>query len=108
VNEFEWKLLEEHEPVNEFTINGVNLRTGDRVWLRPRGGCDIFDFALNGKVATIESIERDYEHNLHLAVVIDDDSCGDLGVMPRPGHRFFFAPYEVEPFLPIEISGTEH
>lgn len=104
MDELDWQILEEHEPLKEFSVDGVNIRTGDRVILRPRGGGDIFDLALAGKVAIIESIEQDYEDNVHFAVVLEDDPGRDLGMMRQPGHRFFFTPSEVEPFLPREFS----
>ncbi|MBA3776990.1 MAG: hypothetical protein H0X11_11210 [Betaproteobacteria bacterium] len=53
--------------------------------------------ALSNKLATIESIERDFEDRVHVAVTIDDDPGRDLGLERMPGHRFFFAPEEVEP-----------
>ena len=31
-----------------------------------------------------------------MAVVLDDDPGRDLGFMRQPGHRFFYAPEEVE------------
>jgi hypothetical protein len=104
MDELEWQLLEEHEPIKELTVDGVDLRTGDRVRLRPHAGGDIFDLALAGQVAIIESIEQDYENNVHLAVVLEDDPGRDLGMMRQPGHRFFFTPAEVEPILPGEFS----
>ena len=73
------------------------MRPGDLVRLRPRAGGDVLDLALSGKTATIESIEQDYEGKPHLAVVLDDDPGRDLGFLRQPGHRFFFAPEEVEP-----------
>jgi hypothetical protein len=79
------------------TIAGTTLRAGDRVRLRPRGSADIMDIALTGKIATIESIEQDFEDRVHLAVSIDDDPGRDLGALGQPGHRFFYAPDEVEP-----------
>ena len=75
----------------------VELRAGDRVRLRPRGGADAFDLLLQGRVATIESIEQDYEDRVYLAVTVDDDPGKDFGVLRQPGHRFFFSPLEVEP-----------
>lgn len=104
MDELGWQLLEEHEPVTQCTINGVELHTGDRVRLRPRAGGDIFDLALAGKIAIIEAIEQDYESNVHLAVVLEDDPGRDLGMMRQPGHRFFFSPQEVEPFAPAEFE----
>lgn len=76
---------------------GVDLRPGDRVRLCPTGGGDIFDLALEGKTAVIESIEQDFEDRIYLAVTIDDDPGRDLGREHKPGHRFFFSPEEVEP-----------
>ena len=73
------------------------LRAGDRVRLRPRGRADIFDLALDGMTAMIESIEQDYEDRVHLAVTVEEDPGRDLGAMHQPGHRFFFLLDEVEP-----------
>ena len=42
-----------------------------RLW--PLGRADIFDLALEGKIATIESIEQDFEDRIYLAVIVDDD-----------------------------------
>jgi hydrogenase maturation protease len=103
MNEWEWQLLEDNNPVEFLEIAGVQVRRGDRVRLRPRAGGDVFDIALSGKVAAIESIEQDYEGNLHVCVVVDDDPGRDIGLMRQPGHRFFFAPTEVQP---LEEDGT--
>jgi hypothetical protein len=72
----------------------VALRAGTRVRLRPRGRADIMDLALAGKAATVHAVERDFEGRIHVAVTIDEDPGKDLGVH---GHRFFFAPDELEP-----------
>lgn len=103
MNEWEWRLLEEKTSLDYVDIAGVALKKGDRVLLRPRAGGDIFDLALAGKVATIEEIEQDYENNIHLAVVVDDDPGKDLGELRQVGHRFFFSPEEVEPLAPKEM-----
>jgi len=97
MNEWEWQLLEDKAPVTSLNVAGVDLKPGDRVRLRPRAGGDIFDLALAGQVATIESIEQDYEGQFQLAVVVDSDPGRDLGLKRQPGHRFFFSPQEVEP-----------
>lgn len=96
MNEWEWQLLEEKTPLGQVSVAGVQVKAGDRVRLRPRKGGDILDLALSGKVAVVEAIEQDYEGNTHLAVVLDDDPGRDLGMLRQPGHRFFFAPEEVE------------
>ena len=101
MNEWEWHLLEDRPAVDRLEVNGVVLRAGDFVRLRPRAGCDILDMALAGKTAIIECIEQSYEGKLQLAVVLEDDPGRDMGLLRQPGHRFFFDPGEVEP-LPAE------
>jgi hydrogenase maturation protease len=100
VNEWEWQLLEETAAVESVPVAGIDVKKGDLVRLRPRQGGDIFDLALAGQTAIVESIEQDYEGKLHLAVVLEDDPGKDLGVLRQPGHRFFFAPEEVQPLQP--------
>src|ERR1700739_4111760 len=97
MNEWEWQLLEETAPVESVLVAGVEVKQGDLVRLRPRQGGDIFDLALAGQVAVIESIEQDYEGKIHLAVVLDEDPGKDLGLLRQRGHRFFFTPEEVDP-----------
>lgn len=97
MSEWEWQLLEEKSSLETLTVNGVELRPGDPVLLRPRSGGDVLDLALAGKTALIDSIEQDYEGKAHLAVVLEDDPGRDLGLLRQPGHRFFFAVEEVEP-----------
>src|SRR5579875_1882924 len=97
MNEWEWQLLEEKLPVESVAVHGVPVAKGDRVILRPRPGGDIFDLALSGRAAIIESIEQDYEGKTHLAVILEEDPGKDLGMLRQPGHRFFFTPEEVEP-----------
>src|SRR5271168_2699481 len=97
MNEWEWQILEDKEPVESVEVRGVPVRRGDRVSLCPRPGGDIFDLALQGKIATVESMEQDYEGKLHICVVVDEDPGRDIGLMRQPGHRFFFDAAEVEP-----------
>ncbi len=99
MDELSFLLLEERSELADVSVDGVELRAGDRVRLNPRAGGDIFDLALAGKIAIIESIEQDYENKVHLAVVIEDDPGRDLGMLKQPGHRFFFSTEEVEPLL---------
>lgn len=100
MNQWEWNLLEDRATVDHVEIGGISLRAGDRVRLHPRNGGDILDIALRGQMATIESVEEDYEGAQHVCVVLDDDPGRDLGLMRQPGHRFFFTPAEVEPIEP--------
>jgi len=99
MNEWEWQLLEDKTFVDSITVDGVELKKGDRVRLAPRPGGDVFDLALAGRTAVVEAIEQDYEGKTHLAVVVDDDPGKDFGMLRQPGHRFFFSVTEVEPLL---------
>jgi hydrogenase maturation protease len=78
-------------------VAGVDVRRGSRVRLHPHPGADAFDLALAGRIGTVAGIEQDFEEKLHLAVTLEDDPGADLGEARQPGHRFFFAPDEVEP-----------
>ena len=78
-------------------VQGVNLSVGNHVRLRPRGRADVFDIALAGRAATISRIEQDFEDQVHVVVVIDDDPGRDLGEQGKPGHQFFFRADELEP-----------
>jgi len=94
----DWNPLEEAKaPPESVRIFGVELRVGDRVRLCPTKKADIMDMALAGKLAVIEAIEQDFEDQIQLAVVVDDDPGREFGMMRQPGHRFFFSPDEVEP-----------
>jgi len=100
MNEWEFQLLEDKSVIDHLSIAGVEVRTGDRVRLFPHKGGDILDIALQGQIATIESMEQDYEGKSHVCVVLDVDPGRDLGLLRQPGHRFFFDPSEVEPLPP--------
>jgi hypothetical protein len=92
-----WKDFSELRPVESVLAFGVEVRAGDRVRLWPQKSADIMDLALKGKIAVVEAIEIDFDNNVHLAVVLEDDPGRDLGMLRQPGHRFFFSPEEVEP-----------
>jgi hypothetical protein len=103
----EWNPLEPATtPLDRVTAFGVELHVGDRVRIWPQKSADIMDMALKGKVAILEAIERDFEDQVHLAVVLEDDPGRDLGMLRQPGHRFFFSPQEVEP-LGSNTEATE-
>jgi hypothetical protein len=96
----EWNPFEEAKVAPESVcVFGIELRVGHRVRLWPQKRADIMDLALVGKVAVIEAIEEDFEDQIQLAVVLDDDPGREFGMMRQPGHRFFFTPEEVEPFV---------
>jgi hypothetical protein len=86
--------------INRIDGSNVELKIGDAVILRPRPGGDVMDIVLGGRRAVISSFEEDFEGRIHVAVIIDDDPGRDLGQMALPGHRFFYAPDELEPCSP--------
>jgi hydrogenase maturation protease len=94
-----WEELERPGP-DSVRLGAGELRAGSRVRLRPRPGGDVFDLALAGRSAVVESIEQDLDGKVTLAVVVEDDPGHDLGLARQPGHRFFFSLDEVE-----ELSG---
>ncbi|MDQ6707512.1 MAG: hypothetical protein M3Z85_16235, partial [Acidobacteriota bacterium] len=89
--------IEEPAAPDSIRIFGVEVKKGDRVRLWPKKGGDIFDMALEGMVAIIDTVEQDFEDRVHLAVVLEADPGRDLGALRQPGHRFFFSPEEIEP-----------
>jgi hypothetical protein len=95
----EWTPEADRRRIECLHVGQAELRQGDRVRLRPQVRADIFDLILDGKTAKIEAIEQDFDGRILLAVVVDDDPGQDLGWLRQPGHRFFYAPEEVEPLV---------
>ena len=82
-------------------VDGVELKKGSRVRLRPRAGGDVMDLALSGRVAVVEKIEQDFDDRIQLSVTVEDDPGRDLGEdRSILGHRFFFSPEEIVPLDP--------
>jgi hypothetical protein len=94
----------ERTSLDRVQVGPDELKVGDAVRLWPLGRADIFDLVLQGKTAVIESIERDFEDRIYIAVAVDDDPGQDLGLQKQPGHRFFFGVEEVELLKPGETS----
>jgi hypothetical protein len=90
------QLMKLHGTIRDRRDLQPGFKPGDRVRLRPKPGADIFDVVLAGRAAIVESVERDFENRIHVAVVIEDDPGKDLGLMRQPGHRFFFSADELE------------
>jgi hydrogenase maturation protease len=78
-------------------IDGVHVGRGSLVRLHPGARGDVFDRALAGRSAVVESLMQSVEGDVQLAVVLEDDPGRDLGVARQPAHRFFFSVAEVEP-----------
>lgn len=95
----DWNPFErDHLPVDCVIVFGVELRIGDRIRIWPQKSADIIDLALKGKVAMIEAIEQNFEDQIQLAVVFEDDPGREFGMLRQPGHRFFFSVDEIEPW----------
>ena len=95
MSEMNWENLEGRAQIEELRVGSHVLHAGDRVRLNPRPRGDVFDLALAGQDASVQSIEQDFDGKFYVAVVVDDDPGRTIG--PRgPGHRFFFAPDEIE------------
>ncbi|HEX5470530.1 MAG TPA: hypothetical protein VFW73_01525 [Lacipirellulaceae bacterium] len=80
-------------------VGASEIREGDCVRLRPRRRADIFDLALDGKTAAVQSIEEDFEGRMYVAVTVDDDPGRDFGAARQIAHRFFFFLDEIEPLI---------
>lgn len=91
-----WEELRAPAP-KTVTVAGLEVGRGSRVVLRPRGGGDVLDQAVAGKLGVIEGVHQDMEGGVQLSVVLEDDPGRDLGELRQPGHRFFFSPEELEP-----------
>jgi hypothetical protein len=91
-----WGSESDRRRLERVHVGPAELREEDRVRLRPRRRADILDLALDGKAATIEAVEQDFEGRAYV-VVVDDDPGKDLGALRQPGHRFFSLAEEVVP-----------
>ncbi len=98
-----WDELERPGP-QSITISGVDVRRGTRVRMHPADLRDIFSSSLDGRTGVVESIEELMEGGIRVAVSPHDDPGRDLGPS-RPGHRFFFAPEEIEPLARVLVAG---
>lgn len=78
-------------------VGGRMLRRGDSVVLRPRTTVDLMARGLDGRLATIERIDAEIDGTIVVSVVAADDPARTLGKARFLGHRFFFAPDELEP-----------
>ena len=79
MREEDWILLGADRPVEPLRLGGRLIDRGDRVRLHPRARGDVFDLALDGRRAWVESVEQDLEGHFMVSVVLDDDPGGELG-----------------------------
>ena len=79
-------------------IDGMAVRAGSRVILRPRTTqTDLLMRAVDGRRAIVESVLQDTDEQVRLTVTVEDDPIRSLGKGRGLGHRFFFAPDELQP-----------
>ncbi len=95
MTENRWAELDRAAP-DEAVARGGTIRRGSRVVLRPRASADVVARALDGRRATVERIDADLDDNVIVSVVLEDDAARALGKGRQLGHRFFFAPDELE------------
>lgn len=100
-----WEELERPGP-DSIEIEGIEVRRGSRVRLKPRANGDVFDVVLAGRIGVIDKIEQDMEEQIQVAIVVEDDPGRDLGQQRKPGHRFFFRPEEIEALPPGELDSA--
>ena len=90
-------------------VDGVQVRRGSRVRLRPGGShrrTDAQDLFLRGRTATVEAVFFDVDGQQHLGVTPDDDP--ELAEVARwHGRYLYFAPDEVEPLPRLDSLGME-
>ena len=76
-------------------VEGAEFARHDKVRLRlGQRRSDAADVLLVGRVATIETIYRDYDGKVYLGVTLDDDPAQDM--QRELGRYMFFFPDEVE------------
>jgi hydrogenase maturation protease len=79
------------------TVAGVTVAAGSRVVLHPHTTTDVLMRALDGRRAIVEAVMEDLEDGIRLTVALEGDPARSLGKARGLGHRFFFAPDELEP-----------
>jgi hypothetical protein len=76
-------------------VDGVQVRKGCRVRLRPTRRADAQDMFLAGQDAVVTAVLSDVDGGTHVAVVLADDPAADLH--DWYGRYWYFAPDEIEP-----------
>jgi hydrogenase maturation protease len=96
-----WRELERAGPETAL-VRGVEVRRGSRVRLHPHAGRDTWDALLAGRTARVEQIEESVDGAVQVVVSLAEDPGRDLDAA-HPGHRFFFAPEELEPVTTARV-----
>jgi hydrogenase maturation protease len=86
-------------------IAGTSVSAGSRVIVHPRTAeRDLLMRVVDGRRAIVESVVQDTEDDVWVTVTLEDDPARSLRKGRGLGHRFFFAPEELEP---LPASGAE-
>jgi hypothetical protein len=81
--------------VDAVLVNGVRVRSGSRVRLRPTRRADAQDLFYRDRVARVTSVHETVDGETHIGVVIEDDPAAELHEWY--GRYLYFAPDEIEP-----------
>ncbi len=77
----------------EVEVDGVVIRRGGRVKVRPGLDADLQARMLEGRTVTVERIHRDYDGRVHLGVALDEPG---QEILRETGRFLWFFPPEVE------------
>jgi len=83
-------------------VDGVPIRQGSLVRVRPKRRADAQDLFFADQVARVTAVLFDVDGGTHVAVVLEDDPAADLH--DWYGRYFYFAPDEIEPLTEREES----
>jgi hypothetical protein len=86
-------------------IDGVPVRRGSTVRLRPSRRADAQDIFYAGREARVAAVLSDVDGGTHVAVVLADDPAADLHEWY--GRHLHFAPDELEPVRPGPAAPAE-
>jgi hypothetical protein len=87
--------MEDAPGEDRIVVGEIEFAKGDKIRLKLGGRLsDAADVLLDGRIATIENIYRDYADEIYLAVTLDDDPAQEM--LRELGRYMFFKPEEVE------------
>jgi hypothetical protein len=86
-------------------VNGVDVRAGSVVRLRPNRRADAHDIFYADQLARVTAVHTDVDGATHVAVVVLDDPAADLHEWY--GRYLHFAPEEIEPVTEEEVRREE-
>ena len=83
--------------LNSIRIFGIEVKTGDRVRLRPAKMLDMVDIVLIGKTGIVKTIEQDIDERIQIGVELEGGSTCLPGELQNSTSPFFFTLNEIEP-----------